>query len=52
MKVLLTPRQQKLELALRHSLRSRLKKYKPGHFAALANSLRDKICVSSVLICG
>jgi putative addiction module CopG family antidote len=27
----------KLEAALRHSLRSPLKKYKPGHFAALAN---------------
>ena len=26
-----------LEAALRHSLRSPLKKYKPGHFAALAN---------------
>jgi putative addiction module CopG family antidote len=25
-----------LEAALRHSLRSPLKKYKPGHFAALA----------------
>lgn len=26
-----------LEAALRHSLRSPLKKYKPGHFAALAS---------------
>jgi hypothetical protein len=36
MKVLLTPHQEKLETALRHSLRSPLKKYKRGHFAALA----------------
>jgi hypothetical protein len=26
-----------LEVALRHSLRSPLKKYKPGHFASLAS---------------
>lgn len=29
-------RDPELEAALRHSLRSPLKKYKPGHFAALA----------------
>ena len=29
--------QRELESALRHSLRSPLKKYKPGHFASLAS---------------
>jgi hypothetical protein len=29
--------QRKLEAALRHSLRSPLKKYKPGHFASLTS---------------
>ncbi len=31
-----------LEAALRHSLRSPLKKYKPGHFAALASRNRRR----------
>ncbi|HWC59182.1 MAG TPA: type II toxin-antitoxin system ParD family antitoxin [Verrucomicrobiae bacterium] len=31
-----------LEAALRHSLRSPLKKYKPGHFASLANNNRRR----------
>jgi putative addiction module CopG family antidote len=31
-------RDPKLETALRHSLRSPLRKYKPGHFSALANN--------------
>jgi hypothetical protein len=32
--------ERELESALRHSLRSPLKKYKPGHFAKLANEQR------------
>ncbi len=32
----------KLEAALRHSLRSPLKRYKPGHFAALASRNRRR----------
>jgi len=31
-----------LEAALRHSLRSPLKKYKPGHFAALGSRNRRR----------
>jgi hypothetical protein len=34
--------QPELEAALRHSLRSPLKKYKPGHFAALASRNRRR----------
>jgi hypothetical protein len=36
MKITFAPHQQKLEAALRYSLRSPVKKYKRGHFAALA----------------
>jgi len=36
MKVLSTQHRDKLEAGLRHSLRSPLKKYKRGHFAALS----------------
>jgi hypothetical protein len=36
MKVSVTRHQQKLEAALRHSLRGPVTKYKRGHFAALA----------------
>jgi hypothetical protein len=32
-----------LKAALRHSLRSPLKKYKPGHFAALASNSRRSL---------
>ena len=35
-----------LEAALRHSLRSPLKKFKPGHFAALASRNRRRANVA------